>query len=458
MSSKKVISISPELLKPGTSASNAGKPKTRRGRKKKPIQKELRSGTLKKALLKKIKEHQKKTGDQNEKKELVRGREKGSDNVSLLMKEKAKPKEEYSESSFNASMKYLNELSHKQKKQRNSLKQMKKDRKAQRKMERKQRKMTNKRRPHTPRAPPPQVHKPELPPTPIQDVNPQVVQMQPTAPTNMAVQVYAPPSPIIQPKLIDSNEMLQLKPRTNAPPGVVGHNKTLKNNVQIHSKIPDDFSNTTVSTQPAQTISVYPNEIPQAPPYSNLKNGTKPSFKQWKKTLKNSDLAGGDSNEKSKVKIHIDEPGDKFNKPQTKREKNLEKLKTKFQDDYDVLTDFKDEKEAMIEEMKRKERRPFKKKITRTIKRIHKLGKKDGVVGVLIKDNKTRKRAHDEYKEICKRPIKEVKDYLREHELLKVGSPAPTDVLRAMYENSVLAGDVHNKNSDVLVHNYMSSE
>ena len=135
MSSKKVISISPELLKPGTSASNAGKPKTRRGRKKKPIQKELRSGTLKKALLKKIKEHQKKTGDQNEKKELVRGREKGSDNVSLLMKEKAKPKEEYSESSFNASMKYLNELSHKQKKQKNSLKQMKKDRKAQRKME-----------------------------------------------------------------------------------------------------------------------------------------------------------------------------------------------------------------------------------------------------------------------------------------------------------------------------------
>ena len=458
MSSKKVISISPELLKPGTSASNAGKPKTRRGRKKKPIQKELRSGTLKKALLKKIKEHQKKTGDQNEKKELVRGREKGSDNVSLLMKEKAKPKEEYSESSFNASMKYLNELSHKQKKQKNSLKQMKKDRKAQRKMERKQRKMTNKRRPHTPRAPPPQAYKPELPPAPIQDVNPQVVQMQPTAPTNMAVQVYAPPSPSIQPKLIDSNEILQLKPRTNTTPGAVPHNKTLKNNVQIHSEIPDDFSNTTVSAQPAQTISVYPNEIPQAPPYSNLKNGTKPSFKQWKKTLKNNDLSGGDSNEKSKVKIHIDEPGDKFNKPQTKREKNLEKLKTKFQDDYDVLTDFKDEKEAMIEEMKRKERRPFKKKITRTIKRIHKLGKKDGVVGVLIKDNKTRKKAHDEYKEICKRPIKEVKDYLRQHELLKVGSPAPTDVLRAMYENSVLAGDIHNKNSDVLVHNYMSSE
>ena len=91
MSSKKVISISPDLLKPGTSSSS-GKSKTRRARKKKPIQKELRSGTLKKALLKKIKEHQKRTSEQNEKKELVRdkGKEKGSEKVSILMKEKAK--------------------------------------------------------------------------------------------------------------------------------------------------------------------------------------------------------------------------------------------------------------------------------------------------------------------------------------------------------------------------------
>ena len=47
---------------------------------------------------------------------------------------------------------------------------------------------------------------------------------------------------------------------------------------------------------------------------------------------------------------------------------------------------------------------------------------------------------------------------MRKHKLLKVGSAAPTDVLRSMYENSVLAGDVHNKNDDVLVHNYMSEE
>lgn len=458
MSSKKVISISPELLKPGTSsASSGGKPRTRRARKKKPIQKELRSGTLKKALLRKIKEHQKRTSDQNEKKELVRGKEKGSDNVSLLMKEKADPKEEYSESSFNSSMKYLNELSQKHKKQKNTLRQMKRDKKAQRKMERKQRKQTSKRRQRENQSqkmgqqPRMSIATQPSPPTPpIQDSNPQLMQMQPTTPLNAPVQVYAPPAPAIQPKLVDSSQPLQLK----LPASGNSHNKTMKNNVQIHSDLPEDFSTTTVEPAPKQRISVYPNELPEAPPYSNLKNGSKPSFKQWKKTLKNNHSAG----DESKVKIHIDDGDDKFNQPMSKREKNLEKLKTKFQDEYDVLTDYKDDKEAMLKEMKRKERRPYKKKITRTIKKIHKLGKKDGTVGVLIKDNKTRKQAYDEYKEICKRPIKEVKDYLREHELLKVGSPAPTDVLRAMYENSVLAGDIHNKNSDVLVHNYMSHE
>ena len=61
-------------------------------------------------------------------------------------------------------------------------------------------------------------------------------------------------------------------------------------------------------------------------------------------------------------------------------------------------------------------------------------------------------------KKIYTRNISEVKDYLRKHELLKVGSSAPTDVIRAIYENSILAGDVHNKNSQVLVHNYMTPE
>ena len=54
MSGKKVISLSPELLKPGTGKKQK---KTRKQyeRKRKPIQQEVRPNTLKKALLKKLK-------------------------------------------------------------------------------------------------------------------------------------------------------------------------------------------------------------------------------------------------------------------------------------------------------------------------------------------------------------------------------------------------------------------
>ena len=48
-----------------------------------------------------------------------------------------------------------------------------------------------------------------------------------------------------------------------------------------------------------------------------------------------------------------------------------------------------------------------------------------------------------------------IRRYLLKHNLMKVGSAAPEDILRTTYENSYLAGDVINKNPDVLLHNYI---
>ena len=52
----------------------------------------------------------------------------------------------------------------------------------------------------------------------------------------------------------------------------------------------------------------------------------------------------------------------------------------------------------------------------------------------------------------------EVRSYLKEHSLFKIGSAAPDSVLRKTYENAVLSGDVHNKNKEVLLHNYMTDD
>ena len=48
-------------------------------------------------------------------------------------------------------------------------------------------------------------------------------------------------------------------------------------------------------------------------------------------------------------------------------------------------------------------------------------------------------------------------NYLREKNLIKAGTMAPTDVLRTLYEQSILTGDVTNKSKDNLLHNFIST-
>ena len=54
--------------------------------------------------------------------------------------------------------------------------------------------------------------------------------------------------------------------------------------------------------------------------------------------------------------------------------------------------------------------------------------------------------------------IADIKVYLRSKNLLKVGSDGPNDVLRQLYENAILAGDVTNKSKDTLIHNYFNDK
>ena len=83
---------------------------------------------------------------------------------------------------------------------------------------------------------------------------------------------------------------------------------------------------------------------------------------------------------------------------------------------------------------------------------------KTNTVGVLIKDNYTRKMVMNAHKDMKKKTIHELKKELRGHNLIKAGCSAPNDVLRTIYENSKLAGDIVNTNADMLMHNFVNGD
>ena len=167
--------------------------------------------------------------------------------------------------------------------------------------------------------------------------------------------------------------------------------------------------------------------IAPAPPYGILKNGTKPTWRQYNKTLKK-------NNSSSSV----------LNKP----------LIQLFNDKTEI-DEFSERKNKL--ELLKKKLNPNKKKKkikTRRLRRKITLGKEKNKVGVLIKNKKTRKKIKNEISVLKKKSIGEVKEYLRKHNLIKIGSSAPDYVLRETYQNAYLSGEVLNKNPDILLHNW----
>jgi hypothetical protein len=95
----------------------------------------------------------------------------------------------------------------------------------------------------------------------------------------------------------------------------------------------------------------------------------------------------------------------------------------------------------------------------KTTRRTYKIGKSKLLpkISVLVSNKTIRNNISTKSQLLKQVPIQDIKKYLIKRGLLKVGSTAPNDILRKMYESSILlCGEVQNHNPDYLLYNFMN--
>ncbi len=104
--------------------------------------------------------------------------------------------------------------------------------------------------------------------------------------------------------------------------------------------------------------------------------------------------------------------------------------------------------------------KPKQKKQKRTVRRTYKIGRSKiyPKVSVLVSNRTIRNHITTKSQLLKQTPIGEVKKYLIKNGFIKVGSIAPNDVLRKMYESATLmCGEVTNHNPEYLLYNFMNN-
>ena len=224
------------------------------------------------------------------------------------------------------------------------------------------------------------------------------------------------------------------------------------NDIEVSLKLPDDFSEKINFSSEDHNRFNYYDKGTTAPPYGCLKGGDKPTFRQWKSsTQKNLSAIADDDDDDD----DIDDDDKEFQedlKEISKKSINDEPIKKSV---IDISKSLPSERENKLNNLKKKNNYS----IVKTVKRKYKLGKnkKNNSVSVLIKSTQTKKKIMDEKKKIENEDLNNIKKYLREHNLLRIGSTTPNDVLKTMYENAILSGYLENKSDDVMLHNYLNN-
>ena len=226
-----------------------------------------------------------------------------------------------------------------------------------------------------------------------------------------------------------------------------------------HSPSPSPIPSTTLSVS---TPTFSPIKLTDDKPYGCLKHGKKPTFRLYNKTIKHSHSESTNHENKNESVLY----SERQQKLNDLRNKHNPKTSSGSSSSYVVSGYGEHENGENGENGEKRENKmnnstssnratKIRKRLRKTITKRFKLGKQGNVVGVLIKNNDTRKKIQKEHSLLKNKNLSDVKKYLVEQKLIKIGSTAPPNIIRKIYEDSVLTGEVENVGKDVILHNFL---
>ncbi len=124
------------------------------------------------------------------------------------------------------------------------------------------------------------------------------------------------------------------------------------------------------------------------------------------------------------------------------------------------ISEIKQLRQLLEKKQKEKSNKTSTMKKKTTKKRTYYLGKSKvhPKVSVLVSNKTIRNQVNKKASDLKQTPMSEVKKYLMQKGFIKVGSTAPHDVLRRMYESAqMIGGEITNYNSDNLLYNYLNA-
>lgn len=231
------------------------------------------------------------------------------------------------------------------------------------------------------------------------------------------------------------------------------HNSTLR---RMPYENVDDMIQNRIQIEPEmrkpETVSLSSNITPilhtEQPKYGCLKNGNLPTYRNYmNKTTSNRPPISIDDRvipESNETSLNMSETTPYTSLPHKEIKQRI--------NDYQMKKFIQDAGEQKPMKLKKRKQK-------KTIKRHHKVGRSKyySKIGVLISNRTIRANINNQKQQLKMVPIQDIRKYLITHGFIKVGSTAPNDVLRKMYESALLmCGEVKNHSTENLLYNFFN--